>query len=130
MSQINFLAVFASAFSSFLLGGLWYSKLLFLDVWMKESGVKNIESNHPARVFGVSFLFAVLSSALFGFYLGPNPSFDFAILNGAVVGFGFVATSFGINYQFGGKSFKLLFIDGGYHIIQFLIYGLIFGFLK
>jgi hypothetical protein len=44
-----------------------------------------------------------------------------------MVGGGFVAASFGINYQFANKPFVLWLIDGGYHVGQFLLYGLILG---
>jgi hypothetical protein len=44
-----------------------------------------------------------------------------------MVGLGYVATSFGINYQFAGRPFRLWAIDGGYHTLQFALYGLVFG---
>ena len=39
----------------------------------------------------------------------------------------FVATSFGINYQFAQHSLKLWLIDAGYHALQFLLFALILG---
>jgi hypothetical protein len=36
-------------------------------------------------------------------------------------------TSFGINYQFAGNRTTLWAIDGGYHTVQFVLYGLIIG---
>ena len=47
--------------------------------------------------------------------------------HGFVCGLGIAATSFAINYQFANKPTTLLLIDGGYHIMQFLLYGLILG---
>jgi hypothetical protein len=44
-----------------------------------------------------------------------------------VAGIGFVAASFGINYQFAQRSFKLWLIGGGYHAIQSVLFGLILG---
>jgi hypothetical protein len=38
-----------------------------------------------------------------------------------------VAASFGINYQFANWRTVLWLIDGGYHSVQFTIYGLILG---
>ena len=38
-----------------------------------------------------------------------------------------VAASFGINYQFANRSALMWLIDGGYHTVQFGIYGLILG---
>ena len=50
-----------------------------------------------------------------------------ALCQGLLVGAGFVAMSFGINYQFANRSTTLWLIDGGYHTVQFAIYGLILG---
>ncbi len=35
--------------------------------------------------------------------------------------------SFAINYSFAGRSLKLWLIDGGYHTLQFVLYGIILG---
>jgi hypothetical protein len=53
-----------------------------------------------------------------------------ALVRGLVVGAGFVATSLGINYQFAARKNVLWAIDGGYHVLQFLLYGLVFGLLR
>jgi hypothetical protein len=50
-----------------------------------------------------------------------------ALVQGVAVGLGLVAASFGINYQFANRSTLLLLIDGGYHTVQFALYGLILG---
>ena len=52
-----------------------------------------------------------------------------AAVSSFVVGIGLVAASFGINYQFAQRSFKLWMIDGGYHAMQFLLFGAVFGVL-
>jgi hypothetical protein len=49
------------------------------------------------------------------------------VRSGVLAGFGFVAMSFAINYSFAGRSLKLWLIDGGYHTLQFALYGLILG---
>jgi hypothetical protein len=46
---------------------------------------------------------------------------------GLLVGAGVVAASFGINYQFANRPAILWLIDGGYHSVQFAIYGVILG---
>ena len=82
---------------------------------------------HPARVFGVSFAFSLLAALAFAWLLGPNPPFARAVLTGVLVGVGFVAASFGINYQFASRSLRLWAIDGGYHTLQFVVFGAILG---
>ncbi|MGB1297058.1 MAG: DUF1761 domain-containing protein [Psychrobium sp.] len=126
MNDINLLAVLVAAISSFFLGGLWYSPVLFGKTWMAETGVKGDEQ-HPAKVFGTSFIFTLISAFVFAQLLGSTPELMHSIEFGLYVGLGFVATSLGINYQFSNKSFRLLLIDAGYHIGQFVIYGAILG---
>jgi len=126
--EINYLAVVAAAVSSFLLGGLWYSPALFLKPWNKAMGRdENSSQGHPARVFGLSFAFALLSAIAFANFLGPAPALNFALHYGLIVGICFVAASFGINYQFADRPMSALLIDGGYHTGQFALYGLILG---
>ena len=127
---MNIFAVLLAAVSSFLLGGLWYSPALFGSIWNAENGGQGQDqkhSGHPAKVFGVSFVFSLIAAVCFAVWLGPAPPIDTALKAGALAGFGFVAASFGINYQFAQRSFKLWLIDGGYHTVQFLLFGLVLG---
>lgn len=125
--EVNIWAVIAAAASSFLLGGLWYSPMLFLKPWNKAMGRTEEDNGHPAKVFGLSFAFAVLSALVFAMLLGPDPVLSESVKAGLVVGVGFVGMSFGINYQFANRPMSALFIDGGYHAGQFLLYGLVLG---
>ena len=123
---MNAWIILLAAVSSFLVGGLWYSPALWGKAWNRENGA-TMGSGHPAKVFGVSFVFSLLAATCFALLLGPAPSFESALRMGALAGIGLVAASFGINYQFAQRSFKLWLIDGGYHAVQFLLFGVIFG---
>jgi hypothetical protein len=123
---MNIWAVILAAVSSFFLGGLWYSPVLFGRAWNAENGGEK-PPGHPAKVFGISFLFSLISAFAFANWLGTTPPLDTALKAGATVGFAFVAASFGINYQFAQRSTKLWLIDGGYHTVQFLLFGLVLG---
>lgn len=127
MIVINFWAVLAAAVSSFLLGGLWYSPILFHKVWNREAGRgENPEKmKHPGRVFGVAFVFALISACVFSGWLGPNPQLDASLLKGVAAGAGLVGASFGINYQFANRSFLMWAIDAGYHTAQFLLFAVV-----
>ncbi|WP_255470524.1 DUF1761 domain-containing protein [Pseudoxanthomonas sp. 3HH-4] len=50
-----------------------------------------------------------------------------ALCRGALVGFCFVAASFGINYLFAQRGARLWLIDAGYHTLQFTLFGLVLG---
>ena len=129
MEQINYWAVLAAAISAFLLGGLWYSPALFLRVWERESGISldQPKRTHGAIVFAVSFIFSLIAATVFALFLGRNPPLNTAVRDGLAIGSCWVATSFGINYQFANRTFKLFLIDAGYHVAQFTLYGVILG---
>jgi hypothetical protein len=127
MQSLNWQAITVAALSSFLLGGLWYSKVLFGTVWNLEADTAKAGFGHPAKVFGRSFLFAFVAAAGFAYWLGPNPALEIALQRGLLVGVCFIATSFGINYQFANRSTVMWLIDGGYHTVQFLLFGLVLG---
>ena len=129
MADVNIWAVLVAAASSFMLGGFWYSNAFLGGLWNREAGRgdKPAEGHHPARVFGVSFLFSLIAAYAFAVWLGPNPVLQTAVLRGLVAGACFVAACFGINYQFASRSTLMWAIDGGYHTVQFVIFGLVLG---
>lgn len=123
---MNIWAILLAAVSSFVVGGLWYSPMLFGRLWNAENGSAP-STGHPAKVFGVSFGFSLLAAVCFAVLVGPSPELQASVKLGALVGIGLVAASYGINYQFAQRSFKLWLIDGGYHAVQFLLFGIVFG---
>ena len=140
MLDVNWAAVAAAAVSSFLLGGLWYSRKVFGMAWGKAAGLVDDAGNvigmapgetpahpHAPRVFAVSLVFSFVAAAAFAWWLGPNPPLGDAVVRGLVVGACFVAASFGINYQFADRRTLLWLIDGGYHTAQFALYGVVLG---
>ena len=128
MTNFNVLAVLVAALSSFMLGGLWYSDALFGKAWRREAGDARVPGQgHPAKVFGLSFAFALVAAFAYAWVVPAPATAAVALAQGLVVGAGIVAASFGINYQFAGHSAKLWLIDGGYHAVQFVLYGLVIG---
>ena len=126
--ELNVWAILVAALSSFMLGGLWYSPVLFGKTWCKEMGRSMDEtSGHPAKVFGFALLFSCIAAYSFAWWIGPAPELIHALSRAAIAGGGFVACCFGINYQFAGHSWKLLGIDAGYHFVQFGLFGVVLG---
>jgi hypothetical protein len=126
MSSVNILAIIVAALSSFALGGLWYSTPVFGAAWRRAAGGQETQG-HPAKVFGLSFAFALVAAFIYAVLVPQPPSAAMALAQGLLVGAGIVAASFGINYQFANRPTTLWLIDGGYHSVQFAIYGVILG---
>lgn len=125
---VNWLAVIAAAASSFLLGGVWYSAL-FAKPWMKAAGLteEQVRSGNPVIVFGGSFVLALIASATFAMFLGPDINAVQGALYGLCAGAFWVATSFGSTYLFEHRPMSLFLINGGYRALQFTLIGLILG---
>ena len=70
-SKINFIAVFVAALSTFILGGLWYSPLLFGKAWMRVNNLSetDVATFSKARMFGWSFIFALVMSLNLAMFL-------------------------------------------------------------
>lgn len=127
MGAWDCVAILAAALSSFLLGGLWYSGKVFGSVWMSEmQDGRVMGQGHPIKIFGLSFLFSLLAAGSFYGLVGMHPELHQAVHFALLTGIGFIATSFGINYQFANRSLKVWLIDAGYHLVQFLLYALIY----
>ena len=109
----------------------WAAPILFAKAWQQGTGLSDEQLNAASKgkIFGLSFIFCLLAAITFSMFLGPDPTVPFGVGAGAVAGIFWVAGSFGINYQFELKPARLLLINGGYHAVQFTLYGLIFGLL-
>jgi hypothetical protein len=125
LSAVDPWAVLVAAASAFVLGGLWYGPL-FLKAWARASGVDpNASPGHPVKVFGTAFVLSLVAAFAMALLLPRDVGALHGAALGALVGLLFVATSFGINYTFARRPFVLWLIDGGYHVLQFVLYGAI-----
>ena len=126
-----YLTILLAAVSNFILGGLWYSKVLFGNIWMKEEGITPEQmKGHGARPFVMSFIYAVIAAIGFCYLVQDSLSLMYNLKIGLLIGVVFVGTSFGVNYEFCKRGTKLILIDAGYHIVQFILYALIFWYVK
>lgn len=129
MPEVNWLAVVAAALSSFVIGGIWYSPVLFFKAWQRGAGLSDeqLQQGNPAMIYGGSLVLSIVAAAVFAMFLGPSPEVGFATAAGFAAGLCWVAASFGINYLFERKSLTLFLVNGGYHTLQFTLIGLVLG---
>lgn len=131
LSSVNFLGVIAAAVSYFVVGGIWYSPLLFSKAWVKENGFteEDINKRNKGAIFGGSFVLSLIISFCMAVWLGYPRTASGGMIVGAVIGIGFVSTALGIVYLFEGKSIRLFLINAGYNAIAFIVAGTILGAL-
>jgi len=129
LSRLNYWAVLTAALSAFLIGGAWYSPVLFAKRWMAANMLaeEDLKRGSIALIFGGSFALALISALAMAMFIGPSSSLSFGVTAGALVGLCWVGTSFGITYLFERKPFILFLINAGYHIVMFTVMGIILG---
>lgn len=129
-STTNWFAVITAAIFNFLLGGLWYSPLLFGKAWQKENNFKddNLKKGNMAKIFGFSFLWSIIMAANLGMFLaGPNTDLTWGMTAGLLTGLGWVAMAIFTIALFERKSVRYMLINAGYMTVSFTIMGLIIG---
>ncbi|MEZ4237537.1 MAG: DUF1761 domain-containing protein [Myxococcota bacterium] len=127
-SSIDYLAVLVAAVSTFAVGGLWYSPLLFGTRWARLAGLDEAELGRgAARVFGGAFVLQLAMVLNLALFLGPEPTLGFATAASFAAGFGWVALGMGVTCLFERRPLGLWLIDGGYHAVSFTVMGLVLG---
>jgi hypothetical protein len=132
MPEINWLAVALCAVSSLVLGGVWYSPLLFAKSWQQAAGLSDdqLKSGNMAKIFGLTLVLSFIAAAVFAMFLGPKFGVGPATAAGFSAGLCWVAASYGITYLFEHRPLKLWLVNGGYHTLQFTLFGAIIGSMQ
>ena len=133
LPALNYLAVLTAGVLIFMLGGLWYSPMLFAKPWMAGMGKSEAEFKasaadmNMALSYGSVFLCGLITAVVLAIVL--NGLGATTALAGACVGalcwLGFAgATSFG-TALFAGKPKALWLIDSGFNLVSFVVAGII-----
>lgn len=126
--SINVPAAVVSIVAAFLLGGLWYSPLLFGAAWARWNGLQEADlSRDAARVFGGAIALEALMMVNLAAFLGPAPGLPFAVGASLAAGIGWVGLGMGVTYLFERRPLGLWAVDAGYHAVSFGIAGVVFG---
>ncbi|MEP7065877.1 MAG: DUF1761 domain-containing protein [Gemmatimonadota bacterium] len=133
MQPHNVLAIVVAAVVAFLIGGLWYSPLLFAKQWMAAHAhtpedVERMKADAP-RAYGISFVaFLVMAFVL---QLLINHLDAHTWQKGAAwaahLWLGFAATIGLMANVYSGGKFPVFLIDAGYQLVYLLVMGAILG---
>jgi len=139
MSSINWLAVLVAGISAFVLGGVWYSPMLFGNAWMKENrfSEEQVKNANKTKIFGWAFILSLIMAANLAMFLADTPAECTGncaqktdITWGSIAGFlagiwGFAAIA--IAALFEQKTARYIFINGGYALVALTLMGAIIG---
>jgi hypothetical protein len=133
LPALNYVAVLVAGVLIFMLGGLWYSPVLFAKPWMAQMGRTEVEFKAAAAdmnmgtSYGAVFVCGLLSSwalAVVLYGLGVTTALEGASV-AAVCWLGFAgATSFGTS-MFSLEKRGLWMINTAYNLVAFVLAGIV-----
>ncbi len=129
--QVNYLAVLVTGVAIFVLGGLWYSPVLFAKKWISLMGKTEEDLKAASGSMPLAYLSVFVCGLLTSFALAVilNHFTELTALRGAEVGvlcwLGFAgATSYGTGL-FSIQPKLLWLINSGYNLVSLVIAGAI-----
>lgn len=138
-NTINWLAILVAGISAFVLGGVWYSPLLFGNAWMRENKLtmEDVKKANAAKIYGWAFILSLIMAANLGMFLADTPAECTGncaqktdITWGAIAGFLAGIWAFcglAIVALFEQRSARYIFINGCYLLLALTLMGAIIG---
>lgn len=129
LSDVNWIAVLVATITAFMLGGLWYSKVLFGNTWMQEVGLTEEAANNANMplTFGTTFVLQLIAAVAMSALIGVDSNWLIGLQTGLWVGLFWIATAYGVTYLFEQRTFRIWLINAGYYVVLYAVMGTIIG---
>jgi hypothetical protein len=125
---INWLAILVAAIIPMVVGGLWYSNLLFAKRWISLMGTTEEELRknfNPAKTYGVTFVMCIVMAYVMDYFVHYTLSMSF--VQGMKIGFalwvGLVVTTAYQSVTFQGVKQGLYIMNMGYNLVSMMLMG-------
>jgi hypothetical protein len=141
--HINFVAVIIAVVANFILGFLWYTPI-FGKVWGREMGF-NTDEKPPGSALAKGMIFMIIGNFLMAWVFAHNmavwnpvtwglPPSEMSPGSNAIMAAVFTWLGFYFPGDLGSvawekKSWKLFFINTGYHFISLLVVAIILSYM-
>ena len=131
MGSVNFLSIIVAAVAYMALGALWYSPVLFGSAWMK--GIGKTREQVAAGASPMNYIMALILSFIAAYGIARimvwtnRDSISDGIVIGLLAGVCFAWSVVGVHDVFENRPKGLTFINALYHIVGFMIIGIIVG---
>ena len=129
-AAINWLVVFGATVVAMLLGGLWYSPVLFGRFLNVGNGLNQNKERHrvnmPAIFIG-AFVLQMIAASVLSALLGTNSTGQEGVQLGTIIALCFVITAMGMANLFEHRPISVMWVNASYHFVAYGLMGFIVG---
>lgn len=132
LASFNYYAIATATAVFFILGALWFSPLMFGNLWAEELRKKNVLIPHPTTMHMIRSMLLSLSSKIVAAYCMAYlvaatgaQTLHAGLMLGFIVAIGFNIMSIASICIWENRSLKLFFISSGYATIGVMMLGAI-----
>jgi hypothetical protein len=132
--RLNWVAILVAAIASFIFEALWYS--VFMNQWLAGIG-RTMEwlvsrGLNPSIQYATALFCSIIVAAVLTICIQASgeQTARRGIICGAVIWFGFIATSWATEYIFEVRTLQIFVINTGYALIDLMLIGAIVGAWK
>jgi hypothetical protein len=132
LSHLNWLAVVVATVAGYFPGAIWYSRIGFLRPWAREMGIDldNLPANKGAGAkVAIGLIPAFAAATVMALLLHPPVPIHRGLTLGIALAGGIISTAFAVQYLYENRSWRFWAINSGYHLLQFLIMGLVYALM-
>jgi len=132
ISHISILAIILAVVANMIIGALWYSPLLFANIWMKSLGKTHEEltASNPNIGYGLTTLAGISTAIILSLFISMLETVT--VGGGALIGFlagaGIASARELSPTFFEGRKYTLFLISAGYHTVSLTVMGMILAF--
>lgn len=134
-SGVNYIAVLVAAVVAWLASAAWYTSLggFWTAALGKTPEQMAQDRNKPGAflpfiyAFVANLIIAWMLAGLLGHLGAGQVTLQNGVISGAFCWFGFVLTTMAVNYSFSRRNVRLLLIDAGNWLMEFIVIGAIVG---
>ena len=127
LSHLNWIAILVATIVGFLLGGLWFSPLLFANRWTAALGKSKEQMGKPGPALALSFVVTLITAIALAMLLFVMPLTTTlgALRLGLTIGIVFYALATASDYAYTGWPRTIYWIQASYHVLMIAVMAVI-----
>lgn len=128
-TDVSILGIVVATFANMIIGGLWYSPVLFANAWMKGMGKKRSDFNQQDAKVG--YLLTIVAGFVSAYVLSlfiqllDTLTVEGGAMVGLLAGLGIAAMRELSPTVFESRRWVLFVISAGYHVVALTVMGMI-----